>query len=262
MKKALFISLLCLSAILLAACQPAADTSSNVPEVQENTQQSPMEAAVNPPVVEGLPPDYNPADEEETGVLLADTIFDESGTPLYAGSTPIPLNPVDMPTPTPRQALAFTYATYTAANLGLTFESVAGYTVDDSQPEAYVLTEPEAQKKDNYPVVFTFARSAVTSSYTAANIRTDLRTFAEDLGKINYKEWRMSETSERTLLGKPGYYITYRGVQHDGTIVRGRVHMALLDNNRLLTLHYTGPGEYNSDYTNVYYRIRDTLKTI
>lgn len=261
MKKALFVSLLCLALVLLAACQPKANPDQNIPEANVQVQGSPMEAALQPPpAVEGLPPDYNPADEESNGTMLADTLFDELGIPLYAGATPIPLDPVDMPTPTPRQALAFTFATYTAANLGLTFESVAGYLVDDSQPDIYILTEPAEQIKDNYAVVFTFARSAVTSTYTATNIRADLRAFADDLGKVNYKEWRISETSERTLLGKPGYYITYRGVQHDGTIVRGRVHMALLDNNRLLTLHYTGPAEYNSDYTDVFYRIRSTLK--
>ena len=38
--------------------------------------------------------------------------------------------------------LTFTYAPYTATGLGLTFESVAGYTIDDSTPNTYILTEP------------------------------------------------------------------------------------------------------------------------
>jgi hypothetical protein len=47
----------------------------------------------------------------------------------------------------------------------------------------------------------------------------------------------------------------------DGTIVRGRVHMALLD-GRLLTMHVSCPGWYNTDYMTVYTHIRDTLKAI
>ena len=167
-----------------------------------------------------------------------------------------------MPTAPPRQALVFTYATYTAAKLGLSFESVAGYTVDDSRQDTYVLTEPIEQQKDNYSVSYTFTLTPVSSNYSISNLRSEIRTFTTGLGQVNYAQWRVSETAERTLLGKPGYYVTYRGEMYDGTIVRGRVHMALLDKNRVLSIHYTGPGEYNSDYTDVFYRIRSTLKAI
>ena len=47
-----------------------------------------------------------------------------------------------------------------------------------------------------------------------------------------------------------------------GVIVRGYVHVALLDNNRVLTLTVCAPGYYNSSYGDVYHRVRDTLKTI
>lgn len=264
MKKLVLIALLALTVLALAACQKAADpVETPVTEPSAQGQQSPLEAPSNAPAVEGLPEGYNPADEEGDQVPLQDAPFSDSGVALHAGATPIPLDPVDMPSPTKRPELTFTFATYTATKLGLTFESVAGYTVDDSSPDVYVLTEPIEQQKDNYSVVFTLSRNAVTNAYNLSNLRTDLRNFAADLGKVNYKEWRVSDTAERTLLGKPGLYVTYRGVMHDGTIVRGRVHMALLDNNRVLTLHYTGPGEYNTDYSdNVFKRIRDTLKVI
>lgn len=262
MKKLFLIGLLALIALLVLGCQPQ-DTPSAAPtNAPVLTQQPPLELPTATPAVEGLPEGYDPSSEEYADMLLTDTDFSETGVALFAGATPIPLDPVDLPTPTPRQALAFTYAAYTAAKLGLTFESVAGYTVDDSQTDSYVLTEPAEQQKDNYSVQFTFTIAPTTANYNINNVRTDLRAFTADLGKVNYQEWRVSETAERTLLDKPGYYATYRGVQYDGTIVRGRVHMALLDNNRLLTVHYTGPGEYNSDYTNVFYRIRETLKGI
>lgn len=260
MKKAVLLGLLAAAVLLLAGCQPQAAAPAQ-PTSTVEAQKSPLELApTDMPVIEGVPEGYDPTLEEGGGVPIADTDFDASGVPVFAGATPIPLDPVDMPSAPPRQALAFTYATYTASKLGLTFESVAGYTVDDSQQETYVLTEPIEQQKDNYSVQFTFTISPASANYTAGNLRTDVRAFAADLGKVNYRQWRVSETAERTLMGKPGYYVTYRGEMHDGTIVRGRVHMALLDNRRILTIHYTGPGEYNSDYTDVFYRIRSTLK--
>lgn len=266
MKKLILITALALMVLLMAGCQPkdVVEAPANEPaESGAQLQQSPLELPAATEVIEGLPIGYDPASEEGDSVPIPDAQFNSSGIALHAGSTPIPLDPVDLPPPTDRPDLTFTFSTYTATNLGITFESVAGYLVDDSQPDVYILTEPMEQQKDNYSVVFTFSRTSVTNTYNLNNLRSDLRAFAADLGKVNYQEWRVSDTAERTLLGKPGYYITYRGVLPDGTIVRGRVHMALLDNNRVLSIHYTGPGEYNTDYSNnVFARIRSTLKAI
>ncbi|MDI9519590.1 MAG: hypothetical protein QM308_00275 [Bacillota bacterium] len=263
MKKVLLIAVLVLTVLFVSGCGQKENAA---PEEQPQTaqlQESPLSLPTEAPVIEGLPEGYDPSSEEDAFVPITDMIASEDGTALHAGSTPIPLDPVDMPPPTKRPDLTFTFSTYTATNLGITFESVAGYLVDDSKPEVYILTEPPELKKDNYSVVFTFTKSAVTNNYNMNNLKTDIRNFAADLGKINYQEWRVSDVAERTLLGKPGYYITYRGVLFDGTIVRGRVHMALLDNNRVLSIHYTGPGEYNTDYSNnVFTRIRSTLKAL
>lgn len=265
MKKLVFIALLALTVLVLAGCQQQANTpSANLTETgeQTQTQQSPMDAALSAPASDTLPEGYDPSSEEDYEIPLDGSVAADSA-PNYPGASPIPLDPVNMPSPTARPDLTFTFATYTASKLGISFESVAGYTVDDSQADVYVLTEPMEQQKENYSVVFTFSRTAVTNAYTITNLRSDLRTFAAELGKVNYQEWRVSSTADRTLMGKPGAYVTYRGVMHDGTIVRGRVHMALLDNNRVLTIHYTGPGEYNTDYSNnVFTRIRSTLKAI
>ena len=46
--------------------------------------------------------DYDPASEEDDNAYLADGVYDERGLSVYAGTTPIPIDPVDMPTPTPR----------------------------------------------------------------------------------------------------------------------------------------------------------------
>lgn len=263
MKKVLLIAVLVLTVLLVSACGQKEETPPAAQTQSLQIQESPLTLPTDAPVIEGLPEGYDPSSEEDPTVPITDVLANEDGTALHAGSTPIPLDPVDMPPPTERPDLTFTFATYTAANLGITFESVAGYIVDDSNPDVYILTEPPEMQKDNYSVVFTFSRNAVTNNYTMNNLRTDIRNFAADLGKVNYQEWRVSDTAERTLLGKPGYYITYRGVLFDGTIVRGRVHMALLDNNRVLSIHYTGPGEYNTDYSNnVFTRIRSTLKAL
>lgn len=260
-KRIIFVCILLATLVLLTACSNQDATKSNAPPSDIPTQQPPMiTAAVPLPSFDAtLPENYDPASEEDPEALIANQ--EQPQVHTRAGATPIPIDPVDLPTPTPRQALAFTYASYTAQSLGLTFESVAGYEVDATQPDTFILREPASMVKDNYAVEITLTITPVGRSYTINSLQTDLRTRLNDLGQVNFDEWQVTTISKRSLLDKDGYYGNYRGVMFDGTVIRGRVHMALLD-GRLLTLHVTCPAWYNSDYTTVYTHIRDTLKTI
>lgn len=261
MKKSYLILCLVMVAVLLAGCtgntpNPVATT---VPAVL--TQAPAMAVPTSAPLPEGI----DPSAEEDVNPEYVDELSSSAEAAVvsqYAGATPILLDPIDMPTPTPQPPMVFTYQTYTATNLGLSFESAAGYEVDQSQPDTYILTEPASQQKDNYSVQISLIMTTVPSTYKAADIRADLRTKMEELGKLNYQQWQPSEPAQRTLLDASGYYANYRGVRTDGTIIRGRVHMALLPNNRLLTLHITNPAAYNTDYISVFTQIRNTLKTL
>ena len=68
--------------------------------------------------------------------------------------------------------------------------------------------------------------------------------------------------ANKTLMNGQGYYNNYRGVLADGTIVRGRVHMAIIGEGQLLTLHVSCPGWYNSSYMKLYDQIHGTIKPI
>ncbi len=276
MKKTLLIIGLLAVGLVLSGCgqgAPEAPTP-EPPSIQGvmGTQAPPMENWTAPPLPEG----YDPSAEEDTDGepvvgFTPDAPVQEQesvqAAPVqvystqYAGSTPMPLDPIDMPTPPPRQPLTFTYAGYTATNLGLTFESVAGYEEDASAGDAYILRQPENQVVDNYRVEFIFTTEPVAGNYQKNDIRATLRGKLEALGREDYRTWQPTNLEERGLLNAPGYYANYRGVKTDGTIVRGRIHSALLPGNRLLTVHMTCPAEYNTDYTRVFTHIRSTLKT-
>lgn len=222
-----------------------------------------------------LPEGIDPSAEEEYGddveyigaAVQAQTQsaqYDTADLPSssFAGSTPIPLNPIDMATPTPRTALSFDYTRYTANRLGLSFESVAGYEVDETAGDSYILREPENQWKDNKGVVITLTVNNVASSYKKAEVKKDVIAKLQSLGSFNYQAWQPTNPADRSLLKAPGYYADYRGILMDGTIIRGRIHMAILPGNKLLTLHIEHPAEYNTDYIGVYSHIRNTFKTI
>lgn len=261
MKKITFFAVLVMLALLVAGCGGQGSSATPTPPIQPPPLEEP---AVQPESsgLEGLPEGYNPTDEEDKDGEMVNGMVPEAGAVQYAGATPILLDPIDMPTGTPRPPLTFTYAPYTATGLGLTFESVAGYTIDDSTPNTYILTEPVDQVKDNYAVTITFTVSPVVSSYKSTDAKRDLQAKVKELGEVNYKKWEPTYTAERTLLDKPGYYVNYRGVLLDDTIVRGRIHMALLPGNRLLMIHISYPGWYGDDYIGVFTHIRNTIKTL
>lgn len=269
MKKKLLISgLLLLTVLLLTGCGSGQPQATTTPEAPSIYTQAPAMAI---PTMVPLPEGIDPSAEEDTDAEYIDPALTgqqaapmatEAPSSVFAGATPILLNPIDMPTPTKHPPLVFTYATYTATKMGLSFESVAGYEVEDGAADTYILREPAATVKDNYPVEIVLTLTPVNANYKKTDVRADVRAKLADLGKLNYQRWEPTNTAERTLLKSPGYYADFRGVKVDGTIVRGRVHMALLPDNKLLMLQISHPAEYSNDYMGVHTHMRSTLKTI
>ena len=208
----------------------------------------------------GGPAGYDPASEEDTGAEYLDGAYDEWGNLTQIGATAIPLDPLDMPTPTPRPALAFTYKEYTVESLGLSFEAPAGWVEDESVQWEYTLYDNE--KRDGFQGYVKISVESVSNSYRKSDLKATLKEKLGELHTSGYSEWKDYEINDRTLLRKDGCYTTFRGVMDNGVIVRGYAHLALLDNNRVLTVLVCAPGYYNSSYSDVYHRVRDTLKTV
>ena len=262
-KKFALIALLLIAVFVLCACSAGDKTDPSVP--QGVGQVPPMEQQNNQPGSAqndwGLPEGYDPASEEDTGYYFVDAKYDETGRAVYAGATPIPINPVDMPTATPRAELTFTFGEYTAAKLGLKFSSAVGYQIDDSASDMYILTEPASAVKDNYAATISLQIVPINSGYDVNDLKTDLRNFLLN-EKTKYDSWESYSASSKTLMGQKGYYNNYRASLVDGTIVRGRVHMAMISKTELLVLHVSCPGWFNTSYMKIYDQIRDTLAKI
>ena len=220
-------------------------------------QSDPMAVPTTNPT---LPDGYDPAAEEDrSSFYVQDNVYDDYGRAMYAGATPIPLDPIDMPTATPKPALTFSYGAVSADKIGLTFEAPAGWGIDNSAADAVMLVNPNAL--DGYNANLTVRVYSVASSFKLADLRTELKNYLKELGQYNYSKWNTKETANRTLLGKDGFYNDYEGTYYNGTKVYGRVMMALLDGNRVIMLHLSCPdGYFNSSYKAVINHVRDTLK--
>lgn len=268
MKRLKAFALLLLCAVLAATASGCTQGEPEVypeksPEVVRqvglNETAKPTDAPVSVSLTD-MVTDYDPAAEEDDALqgYYAAGEYNEYGVFVYAGTTPIPLDPVDMPTPTPRPDLTFTYAAYTASGLGLTFEGPSDWQLTEDTSTAYTLTDPTT--RDNVNAFISISTAPVANNYKAADAAGDLKSYLLNLQK-SYTKWRTENAAKRTLMGEDGYYNIYRGEMYDGTIVRGLVHIALV-NGRTVTVHLQSPGWFNSSYTKVYTKLRNTLKAL
>ncbi len=177
----------------------------------------------------------------------------------YAGATPVVIDPIDKPTPTPVPKLAVTYTTYDATKLGLSFEGPAGWLKDDSAKDTFTIQNPNANM--DYPATLTLRAEKVDAAYTTNNLKTVVQNYLNSIGDANFPdEYNPSRTDTRELLGKTGVYANYDGVMADGTRVAGRIHAVYVD-KVVYVVHLSAPYAQWEDYKDmVYDHLRDTIK--
>ena len=280
MKKG-FRTVLLLSAclVLLAGCASEPKTQYNV-----NTQGAAnTHGEANTPSTNtagsSLPADYDPASEEDDYTGDAASTPEEihlptlvtpppTNTPIpvisgqYSGATPVVIDPIDKPTPTPLPALSFTYQTYTASNLNLTFEGPAGWVVDTSEANSYILQSPDWAT--GYAATLVIRANSTSIEYTTDSLTTEVKSMLTNLRNANYPKFSPSNTATRKglFLGATGVYANYTATLDGNLQIAGRI-AAVYKNNVLYTVHLTYPAGYTDTYkTNVYDKLRDTLKVI
>ena len=265
MKKSLRVLALLMLAVLLTGCAAQEQNFPDADTAQASAQQrDPMDLTTPVPRQElDLPEGYDPASEEsgEDEVYNDNAVYDDYGRNVYAGATPIPIDPIDMPTPTPKPTLKFEFGTVTSDKLHLMFDAPQGWGIDDSVSDAVTLINPN--ELDGYSAQMTIRVYSVASTFKINDLKAELRNTLKDLGQYNFTKWKTTELANRTILKKDGFYADYEGTYTSDVSIYGRVMMALLDNNQVIMLHLSCPnGYFNSSYKTVINHVRDSLKQI
>jgi len=216
---------------------------------------------------------YDPSKEEggsegtdimiDTGALNNAPVIAETSAPTinsaYAGATPVVIDPINKPTPTPVPAIAFTYEKYEASKLHLSFEAPVAWTVDDTMSDTYILTNPNTGI--DYAAFINVRTIAVTKDYSKNNLATEVRQMLSTVS-ADFATFSHTNTAERTLLGKTGVYADYTATTRDGAEVSGRIHITYM-NKTLYAVHMSYPRSYAKDYKdNVYSKFRKTLTVV
>ena len=199
--------------------------------------------------------------DPEYGVLEEYTPAVEGTVYPYAGSTPIPLDPVDMPTPTPRPDLKFSYADYVASTVGVTFKGPVSWMVDESMPSMLVLSEPTNQVRDGQQCVITLSAEPVSSNYSQNDLKSHVKQRLDTLYVSDFTEWKPSLTATRYMMGSEGVYANYSATRYDGVELGGRVHYVCIG-KVLYGLEIVYPQSFKDDFLDVFGEIRSSMALI
>ena len=211
--------------------------------------------------------DYDPASEEggdeEFLENLSNIVDVQTPAPTmkseYAGATPVLVDPIDKPTPTPLPPLTFSYQKYTASALHLTFEGPVGWVEDDSMPDTYILTNPTAGV--DYAAQLSIQLVPVDKARNKNELIKEVKTRLDEIGGTCLK-YERSQTAGRKFMNVDGVYANYKATPLDGAKIAGRMIIAC-SNKTLYILHVSYPQGYTSTYVdNVYDKFRHTVKTI
>ena len=280
-KKTICLALVLCCALVLTACaqqatypnQPKQDSAS-----QSSTEQQPVTGQADMSAASEAAPaqqinfnngSYDPASEEGgQSEQIGDTAQNApavTNAPMmqseFAGATPVKIDPVDKPTPTPLPKITFSYTTYNAPNLHLTFEGPAGWIADDLAADTYILTNPDPSM--DYEAKAEIRTIAAGKDYTQKELVKEAKAQAEALqGTGSFQSFSASDTATRTFINGNGVYIAYKGTLNDGqeTGVAGRIIVNTV-NKVLYVLHVSYPrGLADTFADGVYNKIRHSMK--
>ena len=278
-KRIMFLALALCAVLILTGCQQketfptsreqAEQVAADAGQTQEDTQnifgETPVPAPVN--FDDGS---YDPTSEEGGGqeavadpagsdesVLPTEVLFMQSE---YAGATPVLIDPIDKPTPTPLPPLTFTYANYEAAALHLTFEAPAGWLPDDSAADTYVLTNPDPSV--DYAARLSIRVIPVSKTYSKNELIKEIKGILDTIGSEGLSKFERSNTAGRKFMNADGIYANYTGTTLEGAKMAGRVIIAC-SNKTLYILNVSYPQGYTKTYVDgVYDRFRHSVKIV
>ena len=274
-KRILCLVLVVCAALVMTACQQK-ETFPTSPVQQEQTQQqeAPAQNEQNifgdTPVPQQINFDdgsYDPTSEEggNEEMLPIDQTAADGTTPAptmkseYAGATPVLIDPIDKPTPTPLPKLAFTYATYEAPALHLTFEAPVGWLPDDSVADTYKLTNPDPSM--DYPATLSIRLVPVSKNYNKNELIKEVKSALDTIGREGFQKFERSNTAGRKFMNSDGIYANYSGTTTDNVKVAGRIIISCSD-KMLYILNVSYPQGYTKTYVDgVYDKFRHSVKT-
>lgn len=212
------------------------------------------DGSYDPASEEGGNEEFLPIEQpESSGITPAPTMKSE-----YAGATPVLIDPIDKPTPTPLPNLTFTYVTYEAPALHLSFDGPAGWLPDDSASDTFTLTNPDPSM--DYAAVLSIRCVPVSKNYNRNELTKEVKDALDSIGSDGFLKFERSNTAGRKFMNTDGVYANYAGTTVDNVRIGGRLIISC-SNKMLYILNVSYPAGYTNTYVDgVYDKFRHSVK--
>ena len=241
--------LLAVASLLLTACASAESTATPEPE---SLIFAPAGADVT------AEPTATPAP--------AAPVADASGLTLDDPSaTPIPVDPIDKPTPTPMPTLNFAYKSYTSDSLNISFSIPFTWLLNPNTNQTTTLqfVEPKSEmmEPDGYQTRLTIEKVNTGLTQTADDARERLETTLTQM-EGTFTSFTPYTIASRSIGDAKGSYCYYKAEYNDGTKtyhMRGRIIVVAHD-KALYQVRITAPQNWYSYYEHVFRNVCNTLK--
>ena len=186
-------------------------------------------------------------------------------TPDNPLATPVAIDPIDKPTPTPEPTPKFVYETYENTAMGVSFSIPYTWLLNPNtnQDTTVQFVEPKSEmmEPDGYQTRITIEKVNMGLDQTAADARTELESTLEELGST-FSSFRSGNIDNAKMSDANGYYCYYRAEYNDGTKtyeMNGRI-MIVAKGKALYQVRITTPRNWYSYYENVFRTVRSTFK--
>ena len=177
------------------------------------------------------------------------------------GATPLLIHPIDEPT---RPPLTFNFVQYVSQQLGIQFNVPASWTASsiEGSSNALVFTEPDSEAHDGFASSVTIVVNTYSGTQSLEDATAELDSVISQI-RSSYPSLDVSSKASNKMLGEQGTYVTYwismeLAEGEEPLKTRGRI-LIVPKNRKLYQIRYICPAEYNSDYENVFKKIRSTM---
>ena len=207
-------------------------------------------------------PGASPAPAAEQGELSLDfTLL----TPDNPAASPIPVDPIDKPTPTPMPKPNFHYDTYTNNAMGVSFSIPYTWLLNPNTNHdttvQFVEPKSEMMEPDGYQTRVTIEKYNMGLNQTAEDARARLETVLEELG-ASFTTFTPNAVDSASFGEGKGYYCYYRADYNDGSKLyemNGRV-IVIAHEKALYQIRLTTPRNWYSYYNYIWREIRSSFR--
>ncbi len=254
MKRVILIAALLVCALALSGCQALGlpdTTPTPIPTASPSPTPSPSPEPTQDPTINT---DMPPLD------------------PTEPGQTPVPIDPIDMPTSTPEPRAEVTYDLFSSSAVGVEFKKPSTWIqTPGTVPEFIQFVEPAGEaglrEDGGYPTRITIVKQSKGTKQSSDDAKDQLDISIQELG-ADFLEFTASEDSAPLSMGGGrGYYRLYKGVVADPAdpnktySVRGRMGVVAKD-QALYQIRYSTVANYYNFYGDIYREVRNSFKVL